>query len=262
MFYFSRTIIELFTPFHFSFLLLVVCLFFLFLRRHRAALICLSCALSVLIICGYGLISRQEVEDREKAYAPMTESQLEKLQTHPIRYVVVLGSSHVSDGRLPTTSQIGGSSLFRLVEGIRLFRHFPEAKLVISGGIGYDPVPNAEIVGKVANELGIPDGKMIIENRPRDTMEEAERLHPLLGDAEFILVTSALHMHRAVSIFRNQGMHPVPAPTDYLIKRDTVKPAGDLFPSSGNLELSGRILYELIGEQWMKIKGYTKRNPM
>ena len=40
----------------------------------------------------------------------------------------------------------------------------------------------------------------------------------IVGKDKFILVTSASHMLRAMALFRKQGMEPIPAPTDYMVK--------------------------------------------
>jgi hypothetical protein len=46
----------------------------------------------------------------------------------------------------PVTDQISKSSLTRLVEGIRIHKELPGSKLVLSGGGGFDPMPNARIM--------------------------------------------------------------------------------------------------------------------
>lgn len=258
MLYLSRTVVELLAPFPLSIILLLLTLLCLMLRKVRLGALCLVAALVLQIFCGYGFWVRQRIADLEAAYPAVTEAGLRALQERKFTYVVVLGSGHVSDNRLPAVSQIGGTSLFRLVEGIRIMRLKEESKLVICGGAVYDPVPNAEVVGRVAEALGVAGERMIIENRPRDTIEEAELLFPLLGREEFVLVTSAMHMPRAMQIFRDRGMNPLPAPTDYLIKNEVVASPGRLLPAAGNLELSRRILYEWIAEQWMLVKKYTR----
>ena len=134
--------------------------------------------------------------------------------------MVVLGSGHRSDTRLPVTSEIGSTSLFRLVEGIRLLKSLPDSVLVLSGGKGFDIVPNAEVVAGVAQELGVPGREMIVESRLENTAQEAALLAPLLGETPFVLVTSAAHMPRAIRIFQEAGAKPLAAPTDYIIKGD------------------------------------------
>jgi len=117
----------------------------------------------------------------------------------------------VFDPDLPKTAQISASSLYRLVEGIRLYRQLPGSKLVIAGGVIPDPATKGRAVGDVARQIGVPLRDTIIEERPSDTLEEARALQGLLGGASFVPVSSAAHMTRAVRIFEQFGMHPVPA---------------------------------------------------
>jgi uncharacterized SAM-binding protein YcdF (DUF218 family) len=55
-------------------------------------------------------------------------------ETDPIKFVVVLAGGHKSDPAIPVTSQLSGESMIRLVEGIRILRESPGAKLILSGG--------------------------------------------------------------------------------------------------------------------------------
>lgn len=259
MFYLSRTVVELIAPFPFSLALLFLTLFLLVLRKIKLGVLCLSLALFLQIFCGYGFLARQQIIDQEAVYPAVTDAGLLELKGKQFNYIVVLGSGHVSDSRLSAVSQLGGSSLYRLIEGVRLLQLKPHVKLVLSGGIGYDPVANAEVVGRVAESIGVPKERIIVENRPRDTLQEAEMLLPLLGREEFVLVTSAMHMPRAMKIFHDRGMHPIAAPTDYVMKREVVEPPGSLFPSAGNLDLSKRLFYEWLAELWMNLKKSAKK---
>ncbi|MFH0780833.1 MAG: ElyC/SanA/YdcF family protein [Pseudomonadota bacterium] len=254
MFYLSRMVVELIAPFPFSLALLFLTLFLLMFRKVKLGAFCLMLALLLQIFCGYGFLTRQRIVDQEAVYPAINEVGLRELKEKQFNYIVVLGSGHVSDSRLPAVSQLGGSSLYRLIEGIRLLQLKPNAKLVLSGGIGYDPVANAEVVRRVAESIGVPKERIVVENRPRDTLQEAEMLIPLLGQEEFVLVTSAMHMPRAMKIFQERGMHPIAAPTDYVMKKEVVEPPGSLFPRAGNLDLSKRLLYEWLAELWMNLK--------
>ena len=254
MFYLTRLLVEFLSPLNLSLLLLIVTLLLLLLRRNKLAIAGLVAALVIQLFSGYGFAVRKEIDRRESLFPALTQERLTDMDDLQMPYIVVLGSGHVSDPRLPETSQIGGSSLYRLVEGIRLLNFSPGAKLIITGGIGHDPVPNADLVGRVAESLGVARDLIIKENRPRDTVQEAELLKPLLGAERFILVTSALHMPRAIEIFRNLGMEPIAAPTDYIVKHHAVEPPGTVFPSPGNFDLARRIIYEWIGAIWSKIK--------
>jgi len=254
MFFLSRVVVELLVPLNLCIVLLFITLFLLWFKKVVAGFFSLTTALIILLLSGYGLWSTDYFIAQEETYPALTDHKIRTLNSTKIKYIVVLGSGHVSDKRLPVTSQIGGSSLFRLVEGIRLMNYFPSARLIISGGIGHDPVPNGDVVAQVAEILGVVPGKILLETRPRDTMQEAELLYPVLGKDTFILVTSALHMDRAMAIFIQYGMQPIPAPTDYIIKKHINKPPGSYLPSTRNLDLTKRMIYEWVGMLWMKIK--------
>jgi len=261
MFFLSRLIVELLSPFTCSLILLFVSLLFYVFHRRYLGIVFQVIGLSILLLFGYGVVTKKQLLILEDTYHPFDITTVSKDTREEIRYIVVLGSGHVSDSRLPVTSQIGGSSLYRLVEGIRVKRELPWASLVISGGVGYDPVPNADVVANVANIIGLDPKSVIIENRPHDTIEEMVLLKPLLQEKPFVLVTSAAHMVRAMNIFLQSGMHPIAAPTDYIAKQHINPPAGTLFPSTDNLSISKRIIYEWVGTLWSKIKVLIGNSP-
>lgn len=261
MFYFSRLFVAAIAPLTFSILLVFGALVLLLFRKGRGATWFLILALTILLFSGYGIGIRENILSKEQQFPALNPPQLKSLlKTNPnIGYIVVLGSGHVSDPKLPVTAQIGGSSLYRLIEGIRLLQYIPNAQLLISGGVGYDPVPNAEVVADVATSLGVAKEKIVLEKKTRDTLQEAELIFQVVKKEPFILITSALHMPRAMDIFRSHGMQPIAAPTDFIIKQSIVEPPSSLFPTTGNIDHSTRILYEWLGTILKKMKMvYTK----
>jgi len=171
-----------------------------------------------------------------------------------VNYVVVLGSGHKSDERLPVTSQISLTSLARLMEGIRIYRTNADAKLILSGWGGADPVPNAVVVANVAMALGVPKTDIIKEPRAKDTHDEAKLIKAVVGDAPFALATSSAHMPRAMALFRQQGMNPIPAPTDYLVK-NSPNQSPNLQFGAYNLRKSESAIHEYLGLVWAKLRG-------
>jgi uncharacterized SAM-binding protein YcdF (DUF218 family) len=249
-----RAIIPFFDPLPISLAMLIAGLGLLIVKRRKAAIVAIGMGIGILLVFGYGVFTKPALYALERSYAPLIVEQITLKVRDQIRHVVVLGSGHVSDPDLPKTSQIGVASLHRLVEGIRIYRLLPGSQLVITGGVIPDPVTNARVVGDVAQQIGIPVQDMIVEERPSDTVEEAQVLKGLLGSTPFVLVTSAAHMKRAVRIFQEFGMQPVPAPTDFIIKN---KPGGTIdswLPNCGNLWISQRVIYEWIGEKWAWMK--------
>lgn len=251
----ARIMVSLLAPLPVLMLLLLSAFVFLLAGKRKASLVIIFFATSVLIVCGYGFFIRSGLFELERQYPHFAIQQLTPEQEQDLQYIVVLGNSHVSDPGIPISSQISGASLRRIVEGIRIHRMLPKSKLVISGGRNFDPVANAQVVGDLALQLGVNPDKMIIEDRPRDTFEEAELLEPLLADYPFVLVTSAAHMPRALGLFRAAGMQPIPAPTDYIIMKTSGNVSPAYLPTCNNFYISQQFFYEWLGSIWSKVKG-------
>ena len=254
MMHFTRFAAEILSPIALCFIFSLLALLAMLFRRRLLAGGLLTLVVGLYLVCGYGWMVRDQILARESVYPPIGNERLQVLQQAPPGYVVVLGSGHVSDARLPVTGQIGGTSLARLAEGIRLQRLLPGAKLVVTGGAVGDPVANARVVAAVAESLGVAGEQLVVEDRPLDTVEEARYLFPVLQQEPFILVTSALHMPRAMAIFEKLGMRPLAAPTDFVIKVSAVAPPGSYLPSLANFDLSRRILYEWLGDVWSRVR--------
>jgi uncharacterized SAM-binding protein YcdF (DUF218 family) len=96
----------------------------------------------------------------------------------------------------------------RIMETVRLSKLYPEAKILYSGGGA-----EAQLGKKVLMRLGIERERIIIEDRSRNTAENA-RLSKIVAapkqSEKWLLVTSAYHMPRAMGAFRAVGF-PVQA---------------------------------------------------
>jgi uncharacterized SAM-binding protein YcdF (DUF218 family) len=199
----------------------------------------------VLLLSSTPIVSNQLVKSIDEEI-PMFEKQQEYVD-----YIVVLGCSHTTNHRLPVIAQLKTCSLERLMESHRIFLLHPEAILITSGHAFTDEVSNAQKVKEAAISIGIPADKIIIEERPKDTREEAEFLSPLLINKRFVLVTNAIHMPRAYRYFKMQNLSPLLAPTNLLYKGESSEILLNL-PNVSTLEKTTRTLYELLGRiaQW------------
>lgn len=136
--------------------------------------------------------------------------------------------------------------LHRLFTGVDLWRSIPGARLVISGG--GERIPEAVPMANLARQLGVPAADIVIEGSSRNTWENARdtaALAPAIP-RRIWLVTSALHMPRALGAFRAWGFVPCAWPSD----RDAVGMrlvAGLFMPSGAAVDTSSRALHELLG---------------
>ncbi|MEW5801116.1 MAG: ElyC/SanA/YdcF family protein [bacterium] len=247
-------------------------LFFLwFTSKQRVGKILASIGLGLILLLSYSAISDPLVKPLESTYKPYSPGSLHEdidspkggskdrsQKGSPIKFVVVLGSGNTSDPKLPLTSQLDGESLVRLIEGIRIYRGHKGSKLILSGGIVFDPVPNAEIMARVAREIGVHKNDIIIESQSRDTQDEARLIKPIVKNDRFILVTSASHMRRAMAMFKKQGMNPVPAPTGHMAKDEHGLNPCAFFPGAGSLYKAEKGFYEYLGIAWAKLRGQVQ----
>jgi len=103
--------------------------------------------------------------------------------------------------------------------------------------------------------LGVNKENIILEDASKDTKDQAILIKGILGNDKFVLVTSASHMPRSMALFRKQGMDPIPAPTEHLVKeRKNISP-GMFFPGASNLRKVERAFHEYLGFLWGKMRG-------
>jgi uncharacterized SAM-binding protein YcdF (DUF218 family) len=175
--------------------------------------------------------------------------------------IVVLGGA-VSAYRLATRGQVGlTDAAERIVVVPELARKFPDAKIVYSGG---DPGlftqrgNEADVVPALFESLGVPRSRIMLENRSRNTAENAAFSKALVAPKpgeRWLLVTSAMHMPRAIGAFREAGFPVEAYPVDYQTNgwRDLRNVFGSLSGGLGQLdgalhEWIGLIAYRLTGK--------------
>lgn len=255
MYFFIKSVFAfILYPFYlYLWILLAGLLFLWFCQRKKIGNILITVGFVYLLLSSISFIPDFVLQHIEQQYPKYPFDENNKQTLPNIKYIVVLAGSHILDQRLPITSQFSHDGLVRLIEGIRLHKTAPGTKLILSGGIGNDSVSDAELMADLAMELGIPENEIILEKKSTNTFEEALFIKPIVRDEKFLLVTSALHMPRAMALFKELGMSPIPAPTAHLVKQ---KKSADFFiPHPINLVRNELAIYELLGLIKEKILG-------
>ena len=251
MFLFKKIVGPLFLPVTIVFLILVFGLFLLILsRRKKTGKVFILIGVLLLGTLSYEAVSERLLKPLEYMYPPL----INPVNMEDVRWIVVLGGGHTSDQRLSVTSRISDLSLFRLVEGIRLHRELPKTKLILSGGRVFDPVSEAKGMAEVAIVIGVNRENLILEEASKDTEDQARFIHRMVKQERFILVTSAAHMPRSMTLFKKLGTHPIPAPTDYQVKEGEGTPPKRFYPTADGLMKAQRAFYEYSALVWTKMK--------
>jgi len=168
----------------------------------------------------------------------------------PAEVAVVLGGG-VSGPGMPLRKYPDlGSSADRVWHAARLFRAGKCDRICLSGGaVVAGEESEAEAMRGFLLDLGVPDSAIMLESSSTNTLANARFTREKLsgeGVDRIVLVTSALHMHRARRIFEHAGFEVIPAPTDFEVVR-TPFAVLDLLPDAGALDGSSRAMKEILG---------------
>ncbi len=240
-FYIKKFVAVLFFPVPlFTVFLIIGLLFLWFGRNQKAGRMFVTIGTALALLFSTSVVPDFVLGTIEQQYKPLVEKK------EGIRWIVVLGSESSCDRELPTESQLGPSSLYRTMEGIRLRKEYPDAKILLTGN-------SASASARVAVASGIPEGDLVVDETPLDTADEARLARELVQHNGFILVTSAAHMPRAIYLFQKQGLLPVPAPVEYTVERKDC--SEKILPGNGvkAIRKSSIAVYELLGNLWVRI---------
>lgn len=180
-------------------------------------------------------IPKKLIYSIEKTYSPIELSKLSKSETY---YIHVLGAGASVDKRLPASMNLNGPTLTRLCEGIRVYNYLDQGVLVTSASTEEGLISQAQLSKQTAIAMGVPEVNIKTLDTPNTTLEEAIAFKEQFGgDKNIVLVTSALHMPRAMEIFQDQGLNVIPAPASYIYKESGNTYNGITIPSFKSVEL-------------------------
>lgn len=144
------------------------------------------------------------------------------------------------------------ASARRYITFAGLAREYPKARLVYIGG---DPslttptkLTNADVARPLLKAVGVPLERVTFEDKSQNTYENARLGAALVkpkADENWLLITSAYHMPRAMQTFRKAGWHVYSAPTDYVTPKNVSFVVG--FDVERNLGEMTTALYEYAG---------------
>jgi uncharacterized SAM-binding protein YcdF (DUF218 family) len=151
----------------------------------------------------------------------------------------------------------------RVLHAARLF-HAGKAPLVLLSG-GRLPwqtrgASEAESMATLLETLGVPRSAILREDASANTYENCVHSSQILaglGLRRVLLVTSALHMRRALATCRGAGLEVQPAPTDYWVVDEELS-ALDFTPSVEALLLSHLVVHEWLGTTAYRLRGWLR----
>lgn len=169
-----------------------------------------------------------------------------------VHWVVVFSGGQMVNVNVqaPANQLLNEVSIKRLVEGVRLYRYLPNAKLILSGGSAFgDPTSEASRLATVVSWFGISADDVLVENQSVNTADEAVAIKRWVKQEPFYLVTSAMHLPRAMALCRKQGLNPIAAPSDFPYAQHTGW-LRDMIPDAKNIVHVNTAWHEVLGWIW------------
>lgn len=179
----------------------------------------------------------------EASYPPLPLAAVPAAQA-----VVVLGGTMDPPDALRPWPNLGQAA-DRVWHASRLFALGKAPVVLLSGGSDLSKSSQPEALGmrQFMLDLGVPASALLTEEFSRNTRQNAEMSAKLLrerGIQKVLLVTSALHMRRAVQLFEQQGLEVHAVATDHEVGNSN----GRLpwLPDANSLDGSARAFKELV----------------
>jgi uncharacterized SAM-binding protein YcdF (DUF218 family) len=230
LFFISSKIVQfLIEPLNLLFLISVLALFFLILRKPIATKLFLWLSVIGFILVGYAPIPESLARILENS---IEKVDINKMPSEQIAGIIILGGAISGEDIAIDRGEITiGSAAERVTKGLELIRRYPNLPFIFSGFSGrVTPrgMSEADAFKQLIAEQGLTEitqSTAYYENQSRNTYENAvysKKLIDQLGvsnlsikTGSWLLVTSATHMPRSVKIFEKQGIRIIPIPVDY-----------------------------------------------
>ncbi len=257
MFAFQKIAWWFLRPSNLLFLLLVVSVLMLWFGARRNGRALLTLVLIVMLVPVFVPVKtwlRAPLENHFAVPEPLPET---------IDGIIVLGGAVVVQITASRSQVTLGDAAERMTESLALAQRYPEATLLFSGGSGElveRQLSEADVAAMFYEQLGLEPARLLFEQRSRDTYENAlfsyELVNPQPGE-RWLLVTSAVHMPRAVGVFQALGWPVLPYPVDFRsVENPTFEPSLNVLDNITGID---GIVREWVGLAAFRVLGRTEQ---
>ena len=207
----------------------------------------------------YSLVKSLEWQNLPQQDLPITDA------------IVVLGGA-TEPRQYPRMTVEVNSAGDRVLYGAYLFKQGKAGHILLSGGnitwMGTTPSTPATEMADILAQLGVSGDAVWIQSKSQNTYEDALYSNQMLSEhniKRITLVTSAMHMPRALALFKHQGLEVIPAPCDFTVTQDGWNDLWHpnfesfiigLLPNTSSLNMSTNVFKEYIGILTYKLQGW------
>lgn len=252
----SKVLPLLIFPFFLTLWLMLLGLVLLTFKRTRGAAACIVVALAIALVCGNPALASRWYAQHERTIRPLPPA------AYPQSDVIIVLGGALSPPLPPRQHFDLSGATDRILHGVRLYDAGRAGAVLLTGGNVF-PQPGVEpesyYMAELMRDWGVPASAILTEDRSRNTYENAIYSREVMTDKGFnsaLLVTSALHMPRAIAVFRSAGIDATPAPTDYHIVRTNEPEVLRWLPTLGAMGTFTAVFREHLGIIAYRFKGW------
>jgi uncharacterized SAM-binding protein YcdF (DUF218 family) len=251
----AKILAALLLPLDLSLALLALGLLLRLAGRRRAALSAAASGGALLWLASTPAVSGALVRRMEGKSPPVAVADSPQADV-----IVVLGGAVASKLPPRLTTELADAS-DRVLHAARLYRAGKAPVVLVSGGRlewSAASVPESQEIAALLVEWGVPKAAIVEERDSATTRQNAVGTARILAERRLrkvLLVTSALHMPRALAAFRRAGVDAIPTPTDFTAVEAGFTPFS-LLPDAGALQGTTAAVHEEIGLAYYGLRGW------
>jgi uncharacterized SAM-binding protein YcdF (DUF218 family) len=225
------------------------------LYYRRAARACLGAALAILWVASTPVVANWAIGSLERQYPAKTMA-----DTPAADVAIVLGGI-IGQPLPPRVAPDLSDASDRVLHAAQLYRAGKVKRVLVSAGnIPWIPSvkPEAQLIRDLLIEWGVDAGAIQIGTESRTTFENAMEIQRMLkakGFTSALLVTSAVHMPRAMAAFRRAGVPVIASTTDVQIVDSEQSDPLLWLPNAGALGATTIAMREWLGFVAYRLRG-------
>jgi uncharacterized SAM-binding protein YcdF (DUF218 family) len=257
MFVFNKLLSPFLTPLGIAIVLIVIGLGLLLLQRPRLAATVLIITLVELYAFATPAMAAFLSGLLEHQYPPQA------LAATPNADVIVVLGGTTEPALPPRQAPELNERADRLLHTADLYKAGKAKWIIATGGNWLSPSQigsEADDMRDILIRMGVPAEAIIVEGNSVDTGENASLTAPIMRQRGFttaLLVTSAVHMPRAMAAFRRVGVAVTASTTDVIDAPSGDWPVLGFLPSAQGLVHSDGAIHELIGMLYYRMRGWA-----
>jgi len=151
----------------------------------------------------------------------------------------------------------------RVLQAVELYKEGKIKKMLFSSGSGslvYRDMLESALLKKYLVSIGIPDSVILVDslsdNTYQNAVNSAEILKKDCPNGKYLLITSSIHMNRAVGCFKKAGIAVTPYSTDKKTGKRIFDFKHYFIPSVEALIAWDSLIHEVVGYLMYAVCGY------